>query len=63
MNQQFLLPPSLDELIPANHQVRVIEAAIERMNIEPHIMPLEWFIKKSRKFLLQNGYMFCVLQN
>lgn len=35
MNQQFLLPPSLDELIPANHQVRVIEQAIERMNIEP----------------------------
>lgn len=35
MNQQFLLPPSLDELIPANHQVRVVERAIEKMNIEP----------------------------
>jgi transposase len=35
MNQQFLLPPSLDELIPTNHQVRVVERAIERMNIEP----------------------------
>ncbi len=35
MNQQYLLPPSLDELIPANHQVRVVESAIERMNIEP----------------------------
>lgn len=35
MNQQFLLPPRLDDLIPANHQVRVIEQAIEQMNIEP----------------------------
>ena len=35
MNQQFLLPPSLEELIPASHQVRVIEATIDRMNIDP----------------------------
>jgi len=35
MNQQFLLPPSLEELIPENHLVRVINSAIERMNIDP----------------------------
>ncbi|PZM83078.1 MAG: hypothetical protein DKM50_02965 [Candidatus Margulisiibacteriota bacterium] len=35
MHQQFLLPPSLEELIPENHLVRVVNSAIERMNIEP----------------------------
>lgn len=35
IGQQFLLPPSLDELIPENHLVRMVNQAIERMNIEP----------------------------
>ena len=33
-NQIELLPPSLDELIPENHQVRLINHVIERMNID-----------------------------
>lgn len=32
--QPSLIPPSWDELIPANHQVRVVNRAIERMNLE-----------------------------
>src|SRR3989304_6340399 len=30
-----LTPPSGDELIPANHQVRVVNRAVERIDIEP----------------------------
>ena len=33
-NQPQLLPPSLDELIPKGHLVRVVNAAIDRMNID-----------------------------
>ena len=33
--QLFLLPPSLDELIDANHPVRVVNEVIERVNIDP----------------------------
>jgi len=32
--QPSLIPPSWDELIPANHLVRVVNRAVERMNIE-----------------------------
>lgn len=32
---QLMLPMSLDDLIPANHLVRVVNSAIERMNIDP----------------------------
>jgi transposase len=32
--QPSLIPPSWKELIPANHVVRVVNRAIERMNIE-----------------------------
>jgi len=32
--QPSLIPPSWDELIPANHQVRVVNQAVERMNLE-----------------------------
>ena len=32
---QMCLPMSLDDLIPANHLVRVVNSAIERMNIAP----------------------------
>lgn len=34
-NQPMLLPPSLDELVPQNHLVRVVNDAVERMNIDP----------------------------
>src|SRR3989337_377366 len=33
--QRSLIPPSWDELIPANHQVRVVNRAVERIDIEP----------------------------
>jgi len=33
-NQTELLPPSLDELVPENHQVRLINHVIDRMNID-----------------------------
>ncbi len=32
-NQPMLLPPSLDELIPEKHPVRVVDEVIERINI------------------------------
>src|SRR5512135_437704 len=35
MNQPSLLPPSLDELIPANHLVRVVNRAIEQLQLDP----------------------------
>lgn len=35
MAQPSLIPPSWDELIPANHIVRVVNRAIERINVEP----------------------------
>ena len=35
MNQPSLLPPSLDELIPEGHMVRVVNEAIEQLNLEP----------------------------
>jgi len=35
--QQMLLPPDLDELIPRDHLVRVVNDTIDKMNIEPLI--------------------------
>jgi transposase len=35
MAQPSLIPPSWDELIPANHIVRVVNRAIESINLEP----------------------------
>jgi transposase len=35
MNQPSLLPPSLDELIPEQHLVRVVNQAIEQIKLEP----------------------------
>ncbi len=35
MAQPSLIPPSWDELIPANHIVRVVNRAIERIHLEP----------------------------
>jgi len=35
MNQPMLLPPSLDELIPEGHLVRVVNAAVEGIDLEP----------------------------
>ena len=33
MNQIQLLPPSYDELIPAEHLVRVVNSVIESLNL------------------------------
>ena len=33
MNQAALLPPSYDELIPANHLVRVVNEAVEKIDV------------------------------
>jgi transposase len=35
MNQPSLLPPSLEELIPGNHLVRVVDRVVDRLNINP----------------------------
>jgi transposase len=35
MAQPSLIPPSWDELIPAEHVVRVVNRAIERIDLEP----------------------------
>ena len=35
MEQMSLLPPSLDELIPAQHLVRVVKRVVEELDIEP----------------------------
>ena len=32
-NQPFLLPPSLDELIPLNHPVRVVNSVIDQIDL------------------------------
>ncbi len=34
-NQPMLLPPNLGELVPKGHLVRVVNDAVERMNIDP----------------------------
>jgi transposase len=34
MNQAMLLPPSLEELVPQGHLVRVVNHAVERMNLD-----------------------------
>jgi transposase len=36
-NLGMLLPPSLEELIPPNYMVRVVDEIVERKNIEPLI--------------------------
>jgi len=35
--QAFLLPPSLEELVPQNHMVRIINKTIDQMSIDPLI--------------------------
>ena len=35
MEQPSLLPPSLDELIPAQHLVRVVNRVVDELDIEP----------------------------
>jgi transposase len=37
MNQPTLLPPSLEELIPEKHLVRVVNRVVDRLNIDPLI--------------------------
>ena len=34
-NQMYLLPPSIEEMIEANHPVRVVNEVIEKINIKP----------------------------
>lgn len=34
-DQQYLLPPSLEDLIPSNHLVRVVNEAVEKMDLKP----------------------------
>jgi transposase len=34
-NQVMMLPPSLEELITANHPVRIVNQVIDRINIDP----------------------------
>ena len=36
-NQNLLLPPSLEELIPSNHPVRVVNQVVDNLNINPLI--------------------------
>jgi Transposase and inactivated derivatives len=33
--QGMVLPPSLEEMIPAGHLVRVVDEMVEQMNVEP----------------------------
>ena len=33
-NQMYLIPPSVEELIPCDHMVRLVNEAIEEMEIE-----------------------------
>jgi len=40
-NQQWLIPPSADELIPTNHLVRLVNSTIESMNLEPILKKYE----------------------
>ncbi|NNK54913.1 MAG: transposase [Flavobacteriaceae bacterium] len=40
-NQAWLLPPTLGELIPPNHIVRLVNDAIEGMDIEPIVRTYE----------------------
>ncbi len=39
MNQDNLLPPRLDELIPEHHLVRVVNRAIEQIKLAPPCSP------------------------
>lgn len=32
-NQPFLLPPSVDELIPGNHPVRIVNSIIDQIDL------------------------------
>jgi transposase len=34
-NQNFLLPPSLEEMIPENHPVRVVNQVVDHLDLEP----------------------------
>ena len=50
-NQIMLFPPSLDELIPSNHVVRIVSAVIDRLDISGR---LNNAVKDSRYVILSN---------
>ena len=38
MNQAALLPPSYEELIPENHLVRIVNEAVEKIDLNPLLL-------------------------
>ena len=34
-NQNFLLPPSLDEFVPEDHEVRIINEVVDTLDLSP----------------------------
>ena len=52
-NQPFLLPPSLDELIPTNHPVRVVNSVIDQIDLSNLLKMYKG--ERSEKFYKQNA--------
>ncbi|BAV94639.1 hypothetical protein [Ichthyobacterium seriolicida] len=48
--QNWLFPPSIEELIPADHPVRVVNGMIEQMMLKVSV------VKNSRPFLKTQEY-------
>jgi hypothetical protein len=38
MNHAALLPPSYEELIPENHLVRIVNEAVEKIDLNPLLL-------------------------
>jgi hypothetical protein len=38
INQNLLLPPSLEELIDPNHPVRVVNQVVDNLNLDPKVL-------------------------
>ena len=41
INQNLLLPPSLEELIAPNHPVRVVNQVVDNLNLDPILVKYE----------------------
>ena len=39
--QMFLLPPSLDEFVPENHEARIINDVVDMMDLSPLLVRYE----------------------